>query len=276
MIFEFHQITAPLNQFIEAIFYFKGFQPDHSIERVVPTGHLFIIFELDGIDRNTFDNTTLKPKETFNKAWISGVHKNYLSISAHQDSEMFVIQFKPQGAFPFLKTPVHELNDMVLPAQHILGDTIFELREEILTSISPEEKFKSAEAWLNSRLDDSLSAGEDLISIINELSINSSYDHKSIVKRYPKTQKNLIDQFKKYCGYTPKVFHRISRFNEILKMINNQETINWSQIAYECAYADQSHFIKEFREFSGFSPDQFIKQGFNMDEPNFFPLDREG
>lgn len=114
------------------------------------------------------------------------------------------------------------------------------------------------------------------MNIVNELSSNSSYDHKLIVNRYPKTQKNLIDQFKRYCGYTPKVYHRICRFNEILKNINNKEAIHWSQIAYECAYADQSHLIKEFREFSGFSPEEFIKLGFNKDEPNFFPLDREG
>ena len=46
MIFETHTLKAPLNKYIESIFHFKGFMPDHSIERVVPTGHLFILFEL--------------------------------------------------------------------------------------------------------------------------------------------------------------------------------------------------------------------------------------
>lgn len=276
MIFEFHRLTSPFDQFIESIFYFKDFQPEHTIERVVPTGHLFIIFELDGINRNTFDNDTLKPKDTFSKVWISGVHKNYLSISAHKDSEMFVIQFKPHGAFPFLHAPIHELNDKVLPAQEVLGGSILELREKIIKCVSAEEKFEAAEIWLNGRFDAVLQANKDLMNIVNELSTNSSYDHKLIINRYPKTQKNLIDQFKKYCGYTPKVFHRISRFNEILTKINDKEIINWSQIAYECAYADQSHFIKEFREFSGFRPEEFVKLGYNKDEPNFFPLDREG
>ncbi|OEK01492.1 AraC family transcriptional regulator [Roseivirga sp. 4D4] len=276
MIFEFHRLTPPLDQWIESIFYYKDFQPDHSIERVVPTGHVFIIFELDGIKRNTFDNESLVVKDTFEKVWISGVHKNYLSISAHQDSEMLVIQFKPQGSLPFLHTPVHTLNDKVVPAQDVLGDTILSLRDEVKNQDKYEHKFSVVERWLNRRYFEAYTPPESLLSIVYNLSTKPFNKHKSVVSEYPQTQKNLIDQFKKHCGYTPKVFHRICRFNEILRQIGDKEKINWSQIAYEYDYADQSHFIKEFKEFSGFSPEEFIKNGFHNDEPNFFPLDREG
>jgi hypothetical protein len=82
MIFERHLLKGALIQNIEAIFHLKDFMPDHSIERVVPTGHIFIIFELDGFTRNTFDNDTLKPINTFSNVWVSGMHKNFISISA--------------------------------------------------------------------------------------------------------------------------------------------------------------------------------------------------
>ncbi|MEL6812254.1 MAG: AraC family transcriptional regulator, partial [Bacteroidota bacterium] len=101
-------------------------------------------------------------------------------------------------------------------------------------------------------------------------------NHQSIVSTYPKTQKHFIQQFKKYAGLTPKVFHRIMRFNEILQQIHKKEHIAWSQVAYQFGYTDQSHFIKEFKEFSGFSPEEFIEADHHKDETNFFPLDREG
>ncbi|MFY0592469.1 DUF6597 domain-containing transcriptional factor [Roseivirga sp.] len=276
MIFEFHKPSTPLSNSIESIFYFKGFQPDHSIERVVPTGHLFIIFELDGIKRNTFDNDSLEVKDTFESVWISGVHKNYLSISSHKDSEMLVIQFKPQGALPFLHTSINQLNDKVVPAQEILGEQILKLRTEILNEDSPKGKFKAVDQWLMDKYKESLLPSENLLSIVQELATNPFNKHKSIVSKYPLTQKNLIDQFKKHCGYTPKVFHRICRFNEILKQLGNKEEISWSQIAYEYDYSDQSHFIREFKEFSGFSPEEFIKNDFHNEQPNFFPLDGKG
>ena len=106
MTFNTHTLKGTISKYIESIFHFKDFVPDHSIERVVPTGHIFIIFELDGFIRNTFDNDTLKPNNTFTKVWVSGMHKNYISISAHQKSEMFVIQFKPFGAYPFFHLPI--------------------------------------------------------------------------------------------------------------------------------------------------------------------------
>lgn len=45
--------------YIEVIFYFKGFQFDYFIEWVVFIGYIFLIFELDGIFWNIFDNEIL-------------------------------------------------------------------------------------------------------------------------------------------------------------------------------------------------------------------------
>lgn len=277
MQFETHNsIEASLTAYIESIFYFKGFKPDHSIERVVPTGHFFIIFELDGLERNTFDNETLKPNGSFQNVWVSGMHKNYLSISAHQDSEMFVIQFKTCGAFPFIKIPIHEFNNTVIPAEQLFGDEILALRNQILLAEAPEEKFKHAENWLLNRFENSKSAPKEALTILEQIQAKPISESKAIIDSYPNSQKHLIHQFKKYFGLTPKVFHRIFRFNEILKRIQNKQQLKWTDITYEFGYTDQSHFIKEFKEFSGFNPQEFIKADFHNDEPNFFPLDRKG
>jgi AraC-like DNA-binding protein len=276
MLFKTHTLKEPLHNYIESIFHFKDFIPDHSIERVVPTGHLFIIFELDGFKRNTFDNETLEPNNTFTKVWISGMHKNYISISAHQKSEMFVIQFKPFGAHPFFHFPIQDLNEKVIPAEEIFGDEILKIREQILSKETSEEKFLIAETWLNSRFDKTKIPPSELLVALEKIQTESVANYTTIIESYPKTQKHFIDQFKKYIGLTPKYFQRILRFNEILQQIHKNEEIDWAQIAYQCEYSDQSHFIKEFKHFSGFNPQKFIKEDFHKEEPNFFPLDREG
>ncbi|WP_299438384.1 AraC family transcriptional regulator [uncultured Aquimarina sp.] len=276
MIFETHQLTPPIGDYIESIFHFKDFIPDHSIERVVPTGHVFIIFELDDILRNTFDNSTLKPKNTFTKAWISGIHKNYISISAHQKSEMFVIQFKSFGTYPFFHFPSEDLSEKILSAEEVFGEELIQLRENLLKQKTSQKKFSVAEKWLTKRYNESKTPSKELLSIIERLQKEPVTNFNKVIESYPYTQKHLIDQFKKYVGVTPKYYQRILRFNEILQQVRQKENISWSQIAYQCGYADQSHFIKEFNHFSGFNPQEFIKQEFDKDEPNFFPLDREG
>jgi len=276
MIFETYTLNEPLTKYIESIFYYKGLQPDHSIERVVPTGHLFILFELDGIERSTFDNDTLKPNGSFTKVWLSGMHKKYISISAHPDSEMLVVQFKPYGAHPFLHMPINELNDKVVPGQDICGVEILTLQEEVKSIDHHTQKFDRVGQWLHSKLDQSRSPSDELVSKIEELAVNPMSDHTTVVNGYSKTQKHLIEQCKKHCGLTPKVIHRIFRFNQVLQQIHQNKKIVWSQIAYQFGYTDQSHFIKEFKEFSGFNPQEFIIAEHHNEPPNFFPLDRQG
>lgn len=277
MIFEIHTIGKPLVNQIESIFYHRGLKPDHSIERVVPTGHVFIIFELDGFEYHTYDKNTLKPNGTYKNVWISGMHKDYLSISAHQDSEMLVIQFKTNGSYPFLKIPIHLLNNKVVDAQEVFGNEILELRDQILEVEDCLEKFKNVEDWLTKRFNVDKIPNNDILDILTQLETKPVTESSKIIASYPNTQKHLISQFKTYFGLTPKVFHRIFRFNEILKQIKNKEQLVWAQIAYEFGYSDQSHFIKEFKEFSGFNPQEFINSNFHKDdETNFFPLDRKG
>ncbi len=275
MIFESYIPDNYLKDHVECLMYFKDFMPDHSIERVIPTGHSFVIFELDGFTRNTFDNETLKPNKEFTKVWISGMHKNYISISAHQKSEMFVIQFKSEGAYPFLHVPAHELSDKVFQAEELFGDEILALRSSIVSAEGPQEKFATAEAWLEQRFDGEKKAPQEIHDIIATLRQRSNGDSLgSLLDGYPHSQKHLIDQFKRYVGLTPKYYHRLLRFNEILAKIQQKQPLSWSQITYDYGFSDQPHFIKDFKHFSGFNPSEFIKEDF--DETNFFPLDRQG
>ncbi|MFY9151066.1 MAG: helix-turn-helix domain-containing protein [Prolixibacteraceae bacterium] len=275
MKFEIYNIESSLSNFVESIFYYKDFVPDHRIERVVPTGNLFILFELDNFTRNTFDND-LNPNGTYSKVWVSGMHQKYLNISAHKHSEMLIIQLKPFGAYPLFKFPISELNETVKSAEFYFGEPVLKLRDEIIQEFNTADKFKRVENWLLKLLDENKSAPQDLIDVVARLQNNPFSKHHELLKDYPKTQKHLISQFKKYGGLSPKSLHRIFRFNKLLEIINQKEEIIWTEIVYETGYADQSHFIKDFQEFCGFNPSKYIKKGYNETISNFFPLDKGG
>jgi AraC-like DNA-binding protein len=80
-------------------------------------------------------------------------------------------------------------------------------------------------------------------------------------------ERQLENLFKKYVGLSPKFFMRIIRFNYIFKLVqeNNQ---SWSGLAYEASYFDQSHFIRNFRDFTGENPSDYAFDEKNM--ANFF------
>ena len=276
LIFETYEPSAPIDALVESIFHYKDFEPDHSIERVVPTGHVFAIFELDGIERNTFDNETLKPNASFRFAWVSGVHRNYISISAHQHSEMFAIQFRAHGAHPFLHLPMSQVADKIVAGSDILDGELLSLREELITATSSADKFAVADAWLESRYDEKLVAPKSIVDVVELLQAEPASKLNDIIGRYSSTQKHLISQFKKYIGITPKQYQRVLRFNDVFNQMQNDQFLSWSDIAHLCGYSDQSHFIREFRNFSGFNPESYLKEQFEEDATNFFPLDRDG
>lgn len=276
MIFETHDPGPPLNPLIESIFYYRDFEPDHSIERLVPTGHVAIVFELDGMERNTFDNDTLQPNATFHNVWISGMQQHYISISAHPDSAMLVIQFKAPGALPFLHIRLDEFSDKVVAGERVLDSTLLPLREELFAAPSADDKFAIVDRWLADRYDESLLAPQNLFTIAEQLRLQPGAKYADVIAQYPHSQKHLIDQFKVHVGLTPKVYQRILRFNDIFQFLQTEQTASWAAVAHHCGYTDQPHFIREFKHFSGFRPQEFVDQAYGPEFVNFFPLDRDG
>ncbi|MEE9383029.1 MAG: helix-turn-helix domain-containing protein [Nannocystaceae bacterium] len=276
MIFETATLGASLRPYIDSILYFKGFMPEHAIERVVPTGQGFLIFELDGIERHMFDNATLEPQQTYAESWISGVQRGYISISAHQDSEMLVVQFKSTGAAPFLHVDMGLLQDRVLAAHECLGPEVVALRKQLVQGANAIQKLERAMAWLHGRLDESRAAPAPLQAVIERIANHPTRDLDDAMHGYPHTPKHLIAQFKRFVGTTPKTYHRIVRFNAVLARINQAQKLTWADVAALSGFSDQSHFIKEFRAFSGFNPTEFAKLDLGDHSENFFPLDAKG
>ena len=64
--------------------------------------------------------------------------------------------------------------------------------------------------------------------------------------------------FADYVGTTPKEFIRIVRMQRALSMLQQDATIPFVQVAYECGFSDQSHMIKEFKLFSGYTPAEYL------------------
>ena len=59
---------------------------------------------------------------------------------------------------------------------------------------------------------------------------------------------------KERIGLPPKLFARLIRFSKAYRMRENFPLLSWTQIAYECGYFDQMHFIRDFKQFAGVAP----------------------
>jgi AraC-like DNA-binding protein len=74
------------------------------------------------------------------------------------------------------------------------------------------------------------------------------------------SERSLERIFNSNVGVSPKLFFRINRFQATLNCIRKNSFSHLTKVAYEYSYADQSHFIREFKEFAGINPKQYLLQ----------------
>jgi AraC-like DNA-binding protein len=60
-------------------------------------------------------------------------------------------------------------------------------------------------------------------------------------------------------GLTPKRFLRVTRFQRVIESLScRTAVVDWADLAVRCGYYDQSHFVHDFRSFSGFTPAAYL------------------
>jgi AraC-like DNA-binding protein len=83
------------------------------------------------------------------------------------------------------------------------------------------------------------------------------------------SERSLQRKFEQCIGIPPRLFSKIAQFQAAMGQLRNGKFSRLSDIAYENGYADQSHFIRDFKKFTGLSPLAFQKHPGNAVHPDF-------
>lgn len=73
------------------------------------------------------------------------------------------------------------------------------------------------------------------------------------------SERTLERLIKQHIGMSPKQFSRIMRFQSSLTLLRTREADTLTSLVYEQEYFDQSHYIREFKAFTGNNPTQFLQ-----------------
>ena len=168
---------------------------------------------------------------------------------------MFGIRFFPHTAACFFKEPLNQFNNQVLDFTDFGGK---ELYARLAEATLLEKRMALADAFLLKRFTFSGEKVRLVNNIIDDLSKEDFFENiHSVASRYGMSPRHLQTIFLQYTGITPKLFHKITRFQKSLQLVASG-CLSLTSVAYQCGYFDQAHFNKDFKFFTGSTPSHFL------------------
>jgi len=225
---------------------------------LIPSGCIELIFHFGGKGKYSINNSE---NYLLTTASICGQKLNYFNYFSNGTMGVLAVVLQPSSAYKILRMPTNLFSNQVFELENVFGTSLNEILEKLNESETPNAKFKIIEKYFKNMIK-RIETFQDLrmnefvkkVSLYGGcVSIRKIAEHLNISKR--QLERNTLESI----GLTPKEFSRIIRFQKSLyiKQLNPQRKL--TDLAYECGYSDQSHFINEFKSISGHSPKKYFE-----------------
>jgi len=258
-IFDFYKPKPPLSKFVDNLWLYKGYEPEQKTGRILPTGTLELVINLRQNELLFYDAERRENCSRFSGAIVSGAHGRGLVPDTPEEPCIIGVHFKPGGAFPFLGLPAGDLADTHVDLETLWGSSADRLRERLCEAGTSAERFQLLQEALLNRLCYGVEQHYAVSAALEMFWKNQAgLTVRDAAKYLGLSQRRFIQVFKTEVGMTPKLFSRIQRFQQTRTFIQQNPSPNWAALAVDLGYFDQSHLIREFLEFSGRSPTDYL------------------
>ena len=266
---QFHHIEPHflLKNYIEKMWLFEssGKMPADDMKLAVPNGNIKLTISYQNGIVAAINEKTFASKE--HDITLTGLIDVPVTLDAEDDvsTETIGIEFSPLGAYRFFHFTLHDIQNKIYPLSDVLRNTGKRLVEQI-NNTKPQQKIVLLQQFLLKQL--SLNDEDQIFEYCIKKIIASKglITVKELEKKTGYSSRWLNIKFKDKLGVSPKNLASIIRFKQYYQaFINGNENLFFKNDFYELYY-DQSHFIKDFKRFTGLSPAKLEKQTNNFGE----------
>jgi AraC-like DNA-binding protein len=251
-----------LKNYIEKMWLFKssGKMPVEDMKLVVPNANLKLTVSYqNGIVAAVNGKTFLSNEHDIT---LTGLIDVPVTLDVEEDvaTETIGIEFNPLGAYRFFHFNLYEIHNQIYPIGDLAGKAGKRLTEQINETVATEQKIAVLQQFLLQQL---AQQNEDPIfdyCVQKIISSKGKMAIKELEKKTGYSSRWLNMKFNDKIGVSPKNLSAIIRFKQYFQaFISGDEKSFFRNDFYELYY-DQSHFIKDFKRFTGLAPTRFEKQ----------------
>lgn len=261
MIYKKYSPCKELAPFVEC--YFIWDSQDQPVKDLMvespPNGFCSIVFNCgDGYYLQNKKYERLQVPQQF----ISGQSIYSYKLFLNGKISIAGIVLKPAALATLFELPTYEYTEERVELKKVFkAHFIEDYTERIAKAAEITERVKLLEAFTmhyyvaNKPKPDYIDEAANLI-----VEKNGMVNVKEIMENIYMSRRNFERRFFKKVGLSPKYYARIRRIGYTLSSIAGKHKADWPSILNECAFYDQSHFIKDFLEFTGRTPQQYLEE----------------
>jgi AraC-like DNA-binding protein len=242
IVHEYWEVQGRLNPFREAL---------------LPNGYVEVMVNL-GPPHRVFQGSS---SGIWERSWFSGLQERSIFIESLDGTHLVSIRMHPLGATQIFGLAAAGTANLIVDLDSLVGSRAHDLRDGLLAEEFPGGRFAILEKWLRERstLDVSIPP------FVREATTRIERAHgclriAELHKDLDASRKHLAVSFTRFVGMSAKAFARLHRFVWTLEQLRNSADVEWSRIAVEAGYSDQSHLVRDFRRVGAASPTDYLRR----------------
>jgi len=192
-------------------------------------------------------------------AFAAGVHDAYVFTESTVPTRGLQVNLTPIGAHLLFGVPMDALANRVVELDDLFGADAPRLIERLYEAGTWSRRFDILDEVILRRVIAARAPNPLVVKAAHVLrGTRGAASIARLARDLECSQRHLIAAFREQVGVTPKTYARIVRFDHAVKRLRQADGMRWAEIADASGYYDQAHLIRDFHEFTGQTPGQFV------------------
>jgi AraC-like DNA-binding protein len=220
-------------------------------EHVIPTGRMHLVFRLSDDPLHLFDDDHDHDGRTVSTMVVGGARARFYIRDVSKPLCSVGALLRPGAAEVLFGVHADELSGAHTALEDLWGPCAASMRDELAEVSSPEQRLDVLERILAERLPIVRGLHPAVAQALQQFQATKSVH--DVVRQSGYSHRRFIALFSRAVGLTPKMYCRVLRFQHVLRA-GTGGLASLIDVAMASGYCDQSHFNREFREFTGVTP----------------------
>ena len=180
------------------------------------------------------------------------------TIGMTSEFAAFIIFLQPGILHRLTQLPMVELSQENMDAELFFGTEVRTVLDQLTDATSYSSMITIAEQFLLAKRKQ-LNRQSSVDTIAAYLLADpTTFSLDAVARQACLCTKQFYRKFTERIGISPKLFSRLSRFNQAYRYKINHPNVSWSSVSQEFCYTDYHHMEKEFKEFAGLTPQNWV------------------